>query len=207
MELVHGETLAERIARGAIPVDEALDIAGQIAGALETAHESGVIHRDLKPANVKLTGDGKVKVLDFGLAKMIQESSTGNLSVAPTLTAASEAGAILGTPAYMSPEQARGRTTDARGDIWAFGVVLYEMLTGARLFHGETTSDILAAVLTREPDITRAPANVQRLLRRCLEKDPKRRLRSIGEAMAWVGVPVSSETSEAPGPTQTHLVP
>jgi serine/threonine protein kinase len=193
MELVPGETLAQRIARGAIPLDESLSIASQIADALEAAHESGVVHRDLKPANVKLTADGRVKVLDFGLAKMIQESSSANLSNAPTMATASTPGAILGTAAYMSPEQARGKPTDARSDIWAFGVVLYEMVTGARLFDGETISDTLAAVLTREPDISRAPAKVQWVLRRCLVKDPKRRLRAIGEAMAWLEVPAPQE--------------
>jgi Tol biopolymer transport system component/predicted Ser/Thr protein kinase len=184
MELVEGPTLAERIAQGPIPVEEALPIARQIADALEYAHEKGVVHRDLKPANIKLTADGQAKVLDFGLAKALanEPASGDNPADSPTLTMrATQAGIIMGTAAYMSPEQARGKTVDKRADIWAFGVVLYEMLTGAQLFDGETVSDTLAHVLTKEPDWDRAPAKTRRLLRECLAKDPKKRLRDIGD--------------------------
>src|SRR5262252_830561 len=151
LELVDGETLADRIARGPIPIDEALTIAKSICEALEAAHEQGIVHRDLKPANVKITPDGKVKVLDFGLAKAMESAPTTALSNSPTLlsAAASNAGVILGTAAYMSPEQASGKSVDKRADIWAFGVVLYEMLTGFRLFEGESVSETLAAVLTQ----------------------------------------------------------
>ena len=191
MELVEGEDLAERLRRGAIPVDEALEIAKQIAEGLEEAHEKGIVHRDLKPANVKLTPDGKVKVLDFGLAKAYAGDSTAgssaDLSQSPTLAhSGTQAGVILGTAAYMSPEQARGKPLDKRADIWAFGVVLYEMLTGKRLFEGETVSDVLAAVLTREADWDALPARTSRelrqLLARCLERNPRDRLRDIGDA-------------------------
>ena len=162
MELVEGEDLAERLKRGPIPVDEALAIAKQIAEAVEEAHEKGIVHRDLKPANVKVTPDGKVKVLDFGLAKAYSadpaSGPSADLSQSPTLAhTGTAAGRILGTAAYMSPEQARGRSVDKRADIWAFGVVLFEMLTGKRLFGGETVSDVLAAVLTREVDWTELP--------------------------------------------------
>ena len=188
LELVPGETLAEKIAAGPIPVDEALAIARQIADALEAAHEKGIVHRDLKPANVKLTPDGQVKVLDFGLAKaLVRDGSTPEVTSSPTLTARStQAGVILGTAAFMSPEQARGKAVDRRTDIWAFGAVLYEMLTGERCFEGETVSDTLAAVLTREPRWsalpTETPAAVRRLLKRCLERDPKRRLHDAADA-------------------------
>jgi Tol biopolymer transport system component len=189
MELVEGETLAERIARGPIPLDEALPIARQIAGALEAAHEQGIIHRDLKPANVKVREDGTVKVLDFGLAKALEPAGarTRDVTASPTITspAMTGVGVLLGTAAYMSPEQARGKPVDKRSDIWAFGCVLYEMLTGRRAFDGETTTEVLARVLERDPDINRLPptvsANVVRLLRRCLERDPRRRLRDIGD--------------------------
>lgn len=186
MELVEGPTLAERIAQGPIPFDEAIDIARQIADALEAAHEKGIVHRDLKPGNVKITPEGKVKVLDFGLAKLggtpvVQSDLSPTILEAPT-----QAGVILGTAAYMSPEQAKGKPVDKRADIWAFGVVLYEMLTGRRLFNGETVTETLAAVLEREPKWEAVPAMARPLLRRCLEKDPKKRLRDIGEAMAWV---------------------
>src|SRR5262245_55930251 len=177
LELVEGEDLAERLKRGPVPVDEALDVARQIALGLEEAHERGIVHRDLKPANIKLTPDGKVKVLDFGLAKAYsgdRDGSGQDLSHSPTLTGAgSDAGMLLGTAAYMSPEQARGKPVDKRADIWAFGVVLYEMLTGKRLFAGETVSDTLAAVLTREPEWntlpSATPGSVRTQLRECLQ--------------------------------------
>src|SRR5207244_1487825 len=177
MEFVPGETLAERINKGPISLEETLGIARQIAEALEAAHKEGVVHRDLKPANVKITPDGKVKVLDFGLAKTLAgESARADLSQSP------KEGQILGTPAYMSPEQVRGQRVDKRTDIWAFGAVLYEMLTGQRLFAGATASDVLAEVLTKDPDLDRVPAKARKLLRRCLDKDPRQRLRDIGEA-------------------------
>jgi serine/threonine-protein kinase len=180
LELVGGETLAERIARGPVPVDEALNIAKQIAEALEAAHEKGVIHRDLKPANIKITPDGVVKVLDFGLAKEIAASPADDLSTMQSDPTRS--GMIVGTAAYMAPEQARGKPVDKRADIWAFGAVIYEMLTGRRAFIGETTSDTLAAVLQQEPDWNRVPVRFRLLTQRCLERDAKRRLRDIGDA-------------------------
>ena len=177
MEYIEGATLAERIAQGPIPLEEALDLARQIADALEAAHEKAIVHRDLKPANVKIRPDGSVKVLDFGLAKAGEAGEiTGD---SPTLLTLS--GMILGTAGYMSPEQARGQVADKRADIWAFGVVLYEMLTGKRLFHGETVTDSLAAILSKEPDLTVVPEKTRRLLARCLEKEPKKRLRGIGD--------------------------
>ena len=193
MELVEGEDLSERLACGALPLDEALHIAGQVAEALEEAHEKGIVHRDLKPANVKVTPDGRVKVLDFGLAKAWIGDASGavssaDLSQSPTLAhAGTAAGLILGTAAYMSPEQARGKPVDRRSDIWSFGVVLYELLTGKAPFRGETVSDVLASVLAREIDWSPLPAGtpppVRRLLGRCLERDPRRRLRDIGDAL------------------------
>ncbi len=185
MELVEGPTLGERIGGRPMPLEEALPIAKQIAEALEYAHEKGIIHRDLKPANVKLTADGHVKVLDFGLAKALEipAQAACNPSISPTLTLdGTRAGVILGTPAYMAPEQARGAVLDKRADIWSFGVVLYEMLTGKQPFARSTVSDTLAAVLREEPDLTQVPAQAQKLLRRCLDKNSKRRLRDIGEA-------------------------
>jgi Tol biopolymer transport system component len=190
MELVEGEDLSQRIAGSAIPIDEALTIARQIAEALDAAHEQGIVHRDLKPANIKLRADGTVKVLDFGLARSATTGGTGADALnSPTFTspaALTMGGMILGTAAYMAPEQARGKTVDKRTDIWAFGLVLYEMLVGRIAFAGDTISDVLAAVLTREPDWTAlpatTPASIKRLLARCLEKDPKRRLRDIGDA-------------------------
>ena len=184
MELVEGPTLAERIGDRAMPLDEALPIARQIAEGLEYAHERGIVHRDLKPANVKLTADGNVKILDFGLAKALETPTPqGNPSISPTLTLeGTRAGVILGTAAYMAPEQARGAIVDKRADIWAFGVVLYEMLTGTQPFAGATVSDTLAAVLRTEPDWDAVPAPMRSLVRQCLEKDPKQRLRDIGDA-------------------------
>src|SRR3989454_3715121 len=189
MELVEGPTLAERLKSGAVPLDDALPIAKQIAEALEYAHEKGIIHRDLKPANVKITPEGTVKVLDFGLAKAldIEASVSSSISNSPTLTAAAtQAGVILGTAAYMSPEQAKGKSVDRRTDIWAFGVLLFEMLAGKPLYAGETTSEILARVIEREPDLNQLPASmplaIRELMRRCLTKNPRQRLRDIGEA-------------------------
>jgi serine/threonine-protein kinase len=182
MELVEGQTLAERIALGAIPLDEALAVAQQIADALEAAHEKGITHRDLKPGNIKIKPDGVVKVLDFGLAKM-GGTPTAKSDNSPTVTmGATQAGVILGTAGYMSPEQARGQDADKRADIWSFGVVLYEMLTDRALFAGPTISDTLAAVLTKEPDLSLVPAKARRLLQSCLQKDPKQRLQAIGDS-------------------------
>ena len=180
MELVEGPTLADRIDAGSVPVAEALTIARQIGDALEIAHEKGIIHRDLKPANIKIKPDGTVKVLDFGLAKIEQGARATESATAPM--EASRVGQIIGTAAYMAPEQARGKAVDKRADIWAFGVVLYELLTGCRLFQGETISDTLAGVLTKEPEWERVPARAQRLLKSCLEKEPKQRLREIADA-------------------------
>ena len=189
MELVDGPTLGELIEAG-LPFERALPIARQIAAALEAAHDQGIIHRDLKPANVKVREDQTVKVLDFGLAKAFAadaESAASGVSNSPTLTARSQMGMILGTAAYMSPEQAKGRTVDRRADVWAFGVVFYEMLAGRRAFEGDDVSEVLASVLKTEPDWTALPADVpapvRRLLRRCLEKDPKKRLRDVAEGM------------------------
>ena len=188
MELVEGPTLAERIAAGPIPIDEALTTAREIADGLEYAHERGIVHRDLKPANVKVTAEGRVKVLDFGLAKALApEESTSDISTSPTLSiGATRAGVILGTAAYMSPEQAKGKKVDRRADIWAFGCVLYEMVSGKQCFQGETVSETLATVLMKDPDWSQLPEStpprLRDLLRRCLNKDPKQRLRDIGEA-------------------------
>ena len=183
MELVEGPTLADRIKQGPIPLDEALRIARQIAEGLAAAHDRGIVHRDLKPANIKLTSDGTVKLLDFGLAKAAAVAAVGADEAATVALSMVGADAIVGTPAYMAPEQARGLPLDKRADIWAFGVVLYEMLTGTKLFTGETLTDVMAAVVREEPELTRVPAAVRPVLRRCLEKDPKRRLRDAGDAV------------------------
>ena len=186
LELVDGPTLADRLRAGALAVDEALAIAEQIADALGAAHDKGIIHRDLKPANIKVTPGGSVKVLDFGLAKAFQPvPPTHDTEVTVSIPAdMTRGGTVLGTPAYMSPEQARGEALDKRTDIWSFGVVVYEMLAGRRPFAGPTITDTVAAVLKEDPDWNFVPARARRLVRRCLEKDPRRRLRDIGDAMA-----------------------
>jgi Tol biopolymer transport system component len=216
MELVEGEDLAERVARGPLSLEEALPIARQIAEALEAAHDHGIVHRDLKPANVRLRADGVVKVLDFGLAKAMEDGSVASgsradlahsptLAASPTLTGApgTQLGVLLGTAAYMAPEQARGGSVDKRADVWAFGVLLHELLTGRRLFAGETVSDTLAAVLRDGIDLAAlppgVPAELKRLLRRCLERNPKARLRDIGEARIALDV-VAAELAAPPPP-------
>jgi serine/threonine-protein kinase len=187
MEFVEGPTLEARIAAGRIPIEEALAIARQIADALDAAHEKGIVHRDLKPANIKITSEGVVKVLDFGLATAAMADTAADPANSPTVTISPTiAGTILGTAAYMAPEQARGATVDKRADIWAFGVVLYEMLSGKPMFPGETVSDILAAVLRADPDWSAlppdTPAAIRTVLRRCLDRDRRKRLRDIGDA-------------------------
>ena len=216
MELVEGPTLAERLESGAFSITESLSAALQIAQALEEAHEKGIVHRDLKPQNIKASIEGKIKVLDFGLAKAMDPAAGGAASAAdlarsptlmqsPTLTAAhgTQLGVILGTAAYMAPEQARGGTVDKRADIWAFGVVLYEMLSGRRLFDGETVSDVLAAVLRAEVDFAALPpeatAELRNLLRRCLERNPKNRLHDIADARIVIEQ-ILSGRSEAAAP-------
>src|SRR5262245_42931969 len=196
LELVEGPTLADRIAKGPLPLDEVLAIARQIAAALEAAHEQGIIHRDLKPANVKVRDDGTVKVLDFGLARVVESSgsalnaSGANLTHSPTITSPAlmtGVGMLLGTAAYMSPEQAKGRVADKRSDIWALGCVLYEMLTGKRAFEGEDVGDTLASVLKSEPAWAALPAgtppSIRALLRRCLDKDQRRRVADVSVAL------------------------
>ena len=216
LELVDGPTLADRIAHGAIPIADALSIARQITEALNAAHEYGVVHRDLKPANIKVRPDGTVKVLDFGLAKIIEGERVGAAAAAsqsPTITnpAMTLAGVVLGTPAYMSPEQARGQAADRRSDVWAFGCVLYEMLTGRPTFPGESISDIVARVIEREPDWSRlpvgVPARVRELLRHCLEKDPKKRRRDIGDVRLEIERAMSepAQASIADGPSRSHM--
>ncbi len=218
MELVDGETLAERIARGPIAVDEALPLCLQIAEAMEAAHEKGIIHRDLKPANIKVSSEGKVKVLDFGLAKAFaEETPEADSSSSPTLTRDStRAGVILGTAAYMSPEQAKGKTVDKRTDIFSFGIVLYEMLTGKKAFAGEDVSDVLASIMKMEPDwseVSELDPRIQNLLRRCLRKDRKDRRQSIGDVrveiqdiLAEPAAAVRSEAAKAPTPTLSWVI-
>ena len=221
MELVEGDDLSQRIARGAIPLDEALPIAKQIADALEAAHEQGIIHRDLKPANIKVRADGAVKVLDFGLAKAMEPAagSSPSMSMSPTITtpAMTQAGMILGTAAYMSPEQAKGRAVDKRTDVWAFGAVLYEMLTGRRAFEGEDVSDTLAHILMKEPDWSALPATVPAavvtVMRRCLQRDRKQRVRDIGDvSLALEGAfetaaPQTTGTLAQPAPASVSKLP
>jgi eukaryotic-like serine/threonine-protein kinase len=214
MELVEGEDLSERIKRGPIPVDEAVPIALQIARALEAAHQQGIVHRDLKPANIKLTKDGAVKVLDFGLAKAWEAESTDNsLSLSPTMTQhATAAGIILGTAGYMAPEQAAGQGTDTRADVWSFGVVLWEMLTGVKLFDGETVSHVLAAVLTADPDLSSLPEDtpprITDLIGRCLRKKPKMRVQAIGDVrIALEEYLADPESSAAPVERPIHEAP
>ncbi|MGH9710695.1 MAG: protein kinase domain-containing protein [Candidatus Acidiferrales bacterium] len=209
MELVEGPTLADRIKSGAIPIDEALPIAKQICEAIEYAHERGIVHRDLKPANIKLAGNDKlsnndaVKILDFGLAKALEgDPASVDISSSPTISRmATQAGIILGTAAYMSPEQAKGKSVDRRTDIWAFGCVLYEMLTGKMAFSGETVTDTLAAVIKSDPDWTELPAatphTIRNLLQRCLKTDAKQRLQSIGDARIALEETLSGAPQEA----------
>jgi serine/threonine-protein kinase len=221
MELVEGPTLAERLESGSLPLDESLSLARQIAEALEAAHEKGIVHRDLKPQNIKASIEGKVKVLDFGLAKAMDpalgSSAAADLARSPTLmnsptltAAGTQLGLILGTAAYMAPEQARGGAVDKRADIWAFGVVLYEMLSGRAVFLSDTVPDTLAAVLTREIDFAALPAAtppaIRRLLRRCLERKPARRLRDIGDARLVIDEVLSGVLDEpSPVPEATAL--
>src|SRR5499426_139686 len=191
MELVEGETLAERLKRGPLSIDDTIQIAKQIAEALEAAHERGIVHRDLKPANIKLAPDGKVKVLDFGLAKALNDDDVDSgLSHSPTKVSGSMAGVVMGTAAYMSPEQARGKPIDARTDIWAFGCVTYEMLTARQAFAGETATDIIAKILEGQPQWDRLPAEtpvpIRLLLEAALNKDPKQRLLHIGGSRVFL---------------------
>src|SRR5262245_44565429 len=215
LELVEGDTLAERIARGPIPLEDALEIAKQICEALEAAHERGIIHRDLKPANVKITPEGKVKVLDFGLAKATEtQLPSATLSNSPTMLSGTMGRMIIGTAAYMSPEQARGREVDKRTDTWAFAAMLYELLTGTPAFHGEDVTDILAAVVRAEPDWSRlppsTPTKVRNLLRRCLQKDKTLRMQAAGdvriEIVEALQAPTDIGTAQA-APVSERKVP
>jgi serine/threonine protein kinase/Tol biopolymer transport system component len=225
MELVEGPTLADRIAQGPLSVVDSLEIATQIAGALEAAHDQGIIHRDLKPANVKITPAGTVKVLDFGLAKAMEPTGvmSSSVSISPTITspahlregyggqARTQAGMILGTAAYMAPEQARGKTVDRRADIWAFGVVVFEMLTGRRPFGGDDISMTLAFVMTKEPEWAAlpsvTPSGLRRLLRWCLDKDPKRRLQAIGDARVQIEELLSGAPEDVSAPARSGPAP
>jgi serine/threonine-protein kinase len=210
MELVEGPTLADRIKTGPIPAGEALPIAKQICEALEYAHERGIVHRDLKPANIKVTRDDHVKILDFGLAKALEsEATSADISSSPTMSRlATQAGVILGTAAYMSPEQARGKSADRRADIWAFGSVLYELLTGQMAFRGETVSDTLAGVIKENPDWNQLPSStstrIRVLLQRCLQKDPRQRLQAIGDARIVIDEVLSG--APEPGPVAEPVV-
>jgi protein kinase-like protein/WD40 repeat protein len=218
MELVEGETLADRIARGPIRFEEALPIARQICEALEAAHEQGIIHRDLKPANIKVTPNGQAKVLDFGLAKLNEPNGRNTpdaphaLSMSPTMTspAMTGVGVLLGTAAYMSPEQAAGKSVDKRADLWAFGVVLFEMLTGRQVFAGETVSHVVASVLKDEPDWRALPSNtpgaIGRLLRRCLEKDSRQRLDSAASARLEIDDALTNRAETGPGTAPVGIV-
>ena len=213
LELVEGPTLADRIKQGPISIDEALPIAKQIAEALEAAHEAGVIHRDLKPANIKVREDGTVKVLDFGLAKALEGVPGSDPSQSPTLTAAAtQMGVIMGTAAYMAPVQAKGKVADKRADVWAFGVVLYEMLTGRRAFEGGDISEVMAGVIKSEPDWdalpTALPPALVTYLRRCLQKNPRERIRDIGDVrLALAGVFDPSALPPVEPPVTTVVVP
>jgi len=211
MELVDGETLADRIQRGPVPYDEAIGIARQIADALAAAHERGIVHRDLKPANVKLTANGSVKVLDFGLAKGVTGSGNVNLSSMPTQAGASMVGSVVGTPAYMSPEQARGQTVDSRTDIWAFGCVLYEMLSGNQAFQGETVTDVIARIVTSKPDLAQLPKDtppaMRLLLDATLQAKPQQRLQHIGDMRLFLddrlsAAPAPAAAASGPAPSQ-----
>jgi len=223
LELVEGETLGDRLQRGAIPIDEALTIARQIAEATEAAHEKGIVHRDLKPANVKVTPDDRVKVLDFGLARAMTDEPAlagapgANATHSPTLSMlATQAGVILGTAAYMSPEQAKGLPADHRSDVFSFGCVLYEMLTGRQPFQGETAPDMLASVVARDPDFAALPSNLNprlvELLKRCLAKQPKRRWQAAGDlrieletiASAPITTAAAATTGRAPTRRRTN---
>ena len=211
LELVEGPTLADRIAQGPIPVDEVLPIAKQIAEALEAAHEQGVIHRDLKPANIKLKPDGTVRVLDFGLAKAVERSGGSDPSLSPTLTAAAtQMGVILGTAAYMAPEQAKGKPTDKRADIWAFGVVLFEMLTGRRMFEGDDVSEVMAGVIKSDPEWAALPDSLPptlvTYLKRCLRKEPTERLRDIGDMKLAIEGAFDTDVPVAPISAQAEAV-
>jgi len=209
MELVAGETMAERVSRGPIPVDEALPLFIQIAEGLDAAHEKGILHRDLKPANVKITPDGKVKILDFGLAKALSpaEDVSAEMSQSPTWTRGADSGAIEGTASYMSPEQARGKAVDKRTDVWAFGCCLYEALTGRKAFEGETVTDVLAAIVHKEPDVAALPATtpalVRQLILQCLRKEPRRRFRDVADIRIELEEAASSHPGEAPAPAAT----